>query len=94
MTDTVSPTTQFHPYTPPDAIPIAEREQGLFRQSLNRIGINPDRATSAASRTGAWVRRHPGAIVGGLATAVVGIALFRSRLAKTPGARRPETPPF
>lgn len=94
MTDTLSPTTQFHPYTPPDAVPVAERENGSFRRGLTRVGIDPDRLMSRANRATAWARRHPGAIVGGLAAAVVGTALLRSRLSRATGNRRPAMPPF
>jgi hypothetical protein len=94
MTDTVSPTTQFHPYTPPDAVPVAERAHGSFRRSLTRVGIDPDRLMGRANRATAWARRHPGAIVGGMAAAVVGTALLRSRLSRAPGNRSPAMPPF
>ena len=94
MNDTVSPTTQFHPYTPPDAVPVAEREHGSLRRSLERVGIDPDRLLGRANRATAWARRHPGAIVGGLAAAVVGTALLRARLSRAPGNRRPAMPPF
>jgi hypothetical protein len=94
MTDTVSPTTQFHPYTPPDAVPVAEREHGALRRSLTRVGIDPDRLMGRANRATAWARRHPGAIMGGLAAAVVGTALLRSRLSRAPGDRRPSMPAF
>jgi hypothetical protein len=93
MTDTLSPTTQFHPYTPPDAVPVAERKHGPIRRSLARVGIDPDRLVGRTNRATAWARRHPGAIVGGLAAAVVGTALLRSRLSKAPGNRSPAMPP-
>lgn len=88
MTDTTSPTSQFHPYQKPDAVPVAERQPSQFERGLRKLGVEPDRIRSATGRGMAWARKHPGAVVGGLAAAVIGAGLLRSRVTR-PGASKP-----
>jgi len=64
MVDNVNPSSQFHPYIPPDATP----------QSGNSRGLNSllDKARTAA-------RNNPGAVLGGLAALAIGAGLMRRR---------------
>jgi hypothetical protein len=80
MTDTTSPTTQFHPYQPPDATPVAERPANLFGRNLSRLGVDPAKMRSATERGRAYAKRHPGRVLGGMALAVIGAGLLRGRL--------------
>ena len=91
MTDTASPTTQFHPYQPPTAIPVSERPSNAIARGMTRVGVDPAKMRSAAERGRAYARRHPGRILGGMALAVIGAALLRGRLMKG-AARTPVNP--
>lgn len=82
MTDTASPTTQFHPYQPPTATPVAERPTSAIGRSLTRVGVDPAKVRSATERGRAYARRHPGRVLGGLALAVIGAGLLRGRMTR------------
>jgi hypothetical protein len=80
MKDNVSPTTQFHPYQPPDAQPVADRQRGAIGSAMERAGVSPARIESAIERGRTWARRHPGRLLGAMALAVIGAGLLRGRL--------------
>ncbi|HVR42691.1 MAG TPA: hypothetical protein VMS56_04535 [Thermoanaerobaculia bacterium] len=89
MTDPLSPTTQFHPYDPPKATPVAERVPGRVEQALRRTGLDTDRMRNGFERGRLWARRHPGRLLGGLALAVIGGGLLRGRMRPAGGRGRP-----
>lgn len=80
MTDPYSPTTQFHPYERPRAVPVADREKSTFGRALESGGIDPAKVRSFLDRSRAWARRHPGRVFGGVAAAVLLVSLIRSRV--------------
>lgn len=82
MTDTASATTQFHPYQPPTATPVAERPKSAIGRGLTHVGVDPAKMRSAAERGRAYAKRHPGRILGGMALAVIGASLLRGRMTK------------
>jgi hypothetical protein len=84
MTDSASPTTQFHPYQAPEATPVAERPTNAIGRNLTRVGVDPAKMRSAAERGRAYARRHPGRILGGMALAVIGAGLLRGRMVRGP----------
>lgn len=88
MTSNLNPTTQFHPYQPPDAVPVAEREPTSLDRALRGVGLERARLASAAERGRVWARKHPGKLLGGMAAGVIALGLLRSRL---PRARGVET---
>jgi hypothetical protein len=90
MVDNVNPSSQFHPYNPPDATPQVGSSRGLGG-ILSKLGIDQ-------SKIGAWgnslnnvnvrggldkartaARNNPGAVLGGLAALVIGAGLMRRR---------------
>lgn len=83
MTDTASPTAQFHPYQPPEATPVSERPTTAIGRGLTRVGADPAKMRSAAERGRAYAKRHPGRILGGMALAVIGAGLLRGRIVKS-----------
>lgn len=83
MNDTVSPTSQFHPYQPPEAVPVTERTPEGLDSTLSKIGIDPLRMRGALERGRGYARRHPGRILGGMAAAVIGAGLLRSRMRRS-----------
>jgi hypothetical protein len=83
MTDTASPTTQFHPYQPPEATPVSERPTSAVGRGLTRVGADPAKMRSAAERGRAYAKRHPGRILGAMALAVIGAGLLRGRIVKS-----------
>ena len=67
MVDNTNPTSQFHPYQPPDAIP--HKDAPLAGNGFSdMIGRARDMA-----------RSNPGAILGGLAALAIGAGLLRKR---------------
>lgn len=83
MTDTTSPTTQFHSYQPPTATPVAERPTNVIGRGMTRVGVDPAKMRSAAERGRAYAKRHPGRILGAMALAVIGAGILRGRIVKT-----------
>jgi hypothetical protein len=81
MVDNMNPTSQFHPYQPPDVTPQRERLSGLGG-FLGRLGIDQSKIGALGSRMhqarGA-ARNHPGMVLGGLAALVIGAGLMRKR---------------
>ena len=70
MVDNVNPTSQFHPYQPENAVPVAERQKtGGLGGILSGLGI--DRSNLA--------RNNGGLVLGGLAALAIGAGLMRGR---------------
>ena len=89
MNDTVSPTSQFHPYQRPEAIPVTDRTPSGVESTLSKVGIDPLRLRGALERGRGYARRHPGRILGGMAAAVIGAGLLRSRMRRSVSAPTP-----
>lgn len=88
MVDSTNPTSQFHPYEPPSAIPVSERPPSGLSSMLANVGIDPKRITdtvktydwnNSIGRLRAYARVNPGKVLGGLAAVVIGIGLLRRR---------------
>ena len=88
MVDDVNPTTQFHPYRAPDAVPQSEaRKSDALTRSLKRLGIDQNQLDAVRSRLNGpnitaartWARNHGGLALGGLAVAVIGAGLLARR---------------
>ncbi|MGH9457230.1 MAG: hypothetical protein ACRD2J_06265 [Thermoanaerobaculia bacterium] len=80
MHDDVSPIAQFHPYRKPADVPVALRPPGAADRLLRGVGADPARLRFAVDRGRSWARSHPGRLLGGLALAVIGAGLARSRM--------------
>jgi len=90
MVDNLNPTSQFHPYQPPDAVPQAGRTGGLG-EMLRKVGINPDQLGSigdtmkninvrqSVDKARDYARKNPALVLGGLAAVVIGAGLMRRR---------------
>ena len=90
MVDATNPTTQFHPYEPPTAVPVSERPQTGVSSMLAKAGIDPNRIGDAVRKLNVndslgkvreYARLNPGKVLGGLAALVIGIGLLRRRSA-------------
>lgn len=85
MIDNTNPTSQFHPYQPPDAIPVSERpKSGGLGGILSGLGINPSKIGSSLknvnlSKARTMARNNSGLVLGGLAALVIGAGLMRGR---------------
>ncbi len=75
MVDKISPTNQFHPYQPTDAIPHRDMPSGGLSSMMKRIGLG--RGSLASARGVA--QKNPGVVLGGLAALVIGAGLMRRR---------------
>lgn len=76
MVDNVNPTSQFHPYQPQDAVPVADRPKtGGLGSILNGLGMKNMNLSKA--RTVA--RNNGGLVLGGLAALAIGAGLLRGR---------------
>jgi hypothetical protein len=90
MVDNLNPTSQFHPYQPPDVKPQTGQTTGLG-DMLRRVGINPDQLGSmgdvmknlnvrqSLDKARDYARRNPALVLGGLSAAVIGAGLMRRR---------------
>ena len=97
MVDLQNPTSQFHPYQPPDAVPHTENGMGRWGM-LRKVGLNDSQIESVRSGMnevdlqGSWnkardyARRNPGKVLGGMAAVIIGAGLMmrRSRRKPTP----------
>lgn len=93
MIDNVNPTSQFHPYQPPDAIPQTGSKSGV-RGWLRKVGIDQSkidalsggmRGTNMRGQLGSlrgYARNNSGKVLGGLAALVIGAGLLRRRSAQ------------
>ena len=90
MVDNLNPTSQFHPYQPPDATPHSGSASGLG-EMLRKVGINSDQLGSigtsmknvnvrqSVDKARDYARRNPALVLGGLAAVVIGAGLMRRR---------------
>lgn len=79
MVDNVNPTSQFHPYQPPDAVPQSERQpvgglRGILGNSMKNVDLN-----GSLNKARTYARNNSGMVLGGLAALVIGAGLLRSR---------------
>ncbi len=88
MVDNVNPTSQFHPYQPQDAVPMAERpKSGGLTGVLNGLGIDSTKLGTLGSslknmdlsKARNVARNNGGLVLGGLAALVIGAGLLRGR---------------
>jgi hypothetical protein len=88
MVDNVNPTSQFHPYQPQDAVPVADRPKqgglggilsglGIDRSKIGALGNSVKNVDLSKARN---VARNNGSLVlGGLAALAIGAGLLRGR---------------
>lgn len=90
MVDTKNPTTQFHPYEPPTAIPVSERPPTGVSSMLAKAGVDSERISEAVrnldvkgliGKLRAYARVNPGKVLGALVALAIGIGLLRRRSA-------------
>ncbi len=74
MVDNSIPTSQFHEYQKPDAIPHSETERGGLGGVLDKLGRDP-----RLGKMRDYALKNPGAVLGGLAALVIGAGLMRRR---------------
>jgi hypothetical protein len=93
MVDNVNPTSQFHPYQPQDAVPVADRQKtGGLSGIFNSLGIDRSKidAMGASLKNGSlknvnlqnartMARNNGGMVLGGLAALAIGAGLLRGR---------------
>jgi hypothetical protein len=88
MVDNVNPTSQFHPYQPQDAVPVAERQKtgglsgilnslGIDRSKIDALGGSMRNMNLAKART--MAQNNSGLVLGGLAALAIGAGLLRGR---------------
>jgi hypothetical protein len=80
MVDNMNPSNQFHPYQPETSTPAIEKTPAGLSSILQRFGQNVDVKGSVEKARG-YARANPGMVLGGLAAAVIGAGLMRSRRA-------------
>jgi hypothetical protein len=81
MVDKINPTSQFHPYQPPDATPRSESTargglNGMLNGVLNKYGLD-----AKVGQARSYARSNPGLVLGSLTAAVIGAGLLRKRSA-------------
>ena len=71
MVDNYNPTNQFHPYKAPEAVPQSEvRRSGLDKiRNMNVRG--------SLDKVRGYAQRNPGALLGGIAAAAIGLGLLQ-----------------
>ncbi len=94
MVDNMNPTSQFHPYQPPDATPQAERSSqslGGIGGVLGKLGIDQSKIDALGrnfenvdvrgrlERARGMAQRNPSLVLGGLAALAIGAGLMRKR---------------
>lgn len=88
MVDNVNPTSQFHPYQPQDAVPVADRQPtgglggilnslGIDRSKLDAVGSSLKNVNLSKART--MAQNNGGLVLGGLAALAIGAGLLRGR---------------
>jgi hypothetical protein len=88
MVDKVNPTSQFHPYQPQDAVPVADRPKtgglgsilsglGLDRTKLDSMGSSMKNMDLSKARN--YARNNGSLVLGGLAALAIGAGLLRGR---------------
>ena len=88
MVDNVNPTSQFHPYQPQDAVPVAEQQKpsGLGG-ILSGLGFDPSKIGALGNsvknldmtKARNLARDNGGLVLGGLAALAIGAGLLRGR---------------
>lgn len=88
MVDNVNPTSQFHPYQPQDATPVAERQKtGGLGGVLSSLGIDSSKIGALGgsmknmdlSKARTYARNNGGLVLGGLAALAIGAGMLRGR---------------
>jgi LPXTG-motif cell wall-anchored protein len=83
MVDNLNPTSQFHPYTAPDATPVAEKPLTGLSAMLDRFGLNTGSFGSLQNmnmtKARDIARKNPSLVLGGLAALAIGAGLLRKR---------------
>lgn len=91
MVDNVNPTTQFHPYTPPDVVPHADKPATGLEGLLSKFGMDRSKIDAVSgnlknmdvrgqvTKARGMAQRNPGLVLGGLAALVIGAGLMRRR---------------
>lgn len=88
MVDNTNPTSQFHPYQPQDAVPVADRPKtgglgsilsglGIDRTKLDSMGSSMKNMDLSKARN--YARNNGGMVLGGLAALAIGAGLLRGR---------------
>ena len=88
MVDNTNPTSQFHPYQPQDAVPVADRPKagglgsilsglGIDRTKLDSMGSSMKNMDLSKARN--YARNNGGLVLGGLAALAIGAGLLRGR---------------
>jgi hypothetical protein len=88
MVDNTNPTSQFHPYQPQDAVPVADRQKtGGLGSILSGLGIDQSKIGALGnslknvnlSNARNVARNNGGLVLGGLAALAIGAGLLRGR---------------
>ncbi|HYC62105.1 MAG TPA: hypothetical protein VEK79_21310 [Thermoanaerobaculia bacterium] len=88
MVDNVNPTSQFHPYQPQDAVPVADRPtKGGLGGILSSLGIDQSKIGALGgsmknmdlTRARTLARNNGGLVLGGLAALAIGAGMLRGR---------------
>ena len=74
MEDKLNPTSQFHPYQPPDTSAMGSGLRGGLGDMMRKSGID-----GQINKARDLARKNPGAVLGGLAALVIGAGLLRGR---------------
>ena len=88
MVDNTNPTSQFHPYQPQDAVPVADRPKtgglgsilsglGIDRTKLDSMGSSMKNMDLSKARN--YARNNGSLVLGGLAALAIGAGLLRGR---------------
>ena len=88
MVDNTNPTSQFHPYQPQDAVPVADRQKmgglggilsglGIDRTKLDSLGSSMKNVDLSKARN--YARNNGSLVLGGLAALAIGAGLLRGR---------------
>jgi hypothetical protein len=92
MVDNMNPTSQFHPYQPPDVQKQTGDGSGGLGSILSKVGIDSSRLNSLGDsfknvdvkgnmeKVRSMARSNPGAFLGGLAAVAIGAGLLRRRM--------------
>ena len=77
MIDDLNPTLQFHPYLPPDAVPVSEQKE----DSLIRLSRVTRRLSSRVGRQlstfGGYLRRNRSIVVAGVVAGLVAARMLQ-----------------
>ena len=88
MVDNVNPNSQFHPYQPQDAVPVADRQKtGGLGSILSGLGIDSSKIGALGgsmknmdlSKARNMARNNGSLVLGGLAALAIGAGLMRGR---------------